>query len=140
MSELSCFLAGNAEKRENKKAVVSERFRDKNGPVKWEFKSISAAEDEKLRKACTKRIPVPGKKNQYTNDFDANAYLAKLAAASVVYPNLNSGELQDSYGVMGAEQVVKAMLYRDEFDRLTEVLAELSEQEDINDLVDEAKN
>lgn len=140
MSNLSCFLAGNAAKRENRKLVVSERFRDKNGPVEWEIRPISAAEDEQLRKACTKRVPVPGKKNQYTQDFDANGYLTKLAAKAVVFPDLNSAEIQDSYGVMGAEQLIKAMLYKDEFDRLTEALVEDTETENINDLVDEAKN
>ena len=140
MSNLSCFLAGNAAKRENRMLVVSERFRDKNGPVEWEIRPISAAEDEQLRKACTKRVPVPGKKNQYTQDFDANGYLTKLAAKAVVFPDLNSAELQDSYGAMGAEQLIKAMLYKDEFDRLTEALVEDTETENINDLVDEAKN
>lgn len=140
MSNLSCFLAGNVEKRANRKVVVSERFRDKNGPVAWEIRAISADEDEALRKSCTRRIPVVGKKNQYTQDFDANGYLARLAAAAVVYPNLNDAELQSSYGVMGAESLVKTMLYKDEFDRLTEMLVEDSANEDMNDLVDEVKN
>lgn len=140
MGNLSCFLAGNAGKRENKKIVISDRFRDKNGPVEWELRSVTATEDEELRKSCTKRVPVLGKKNQYTQDFDANAYLAKLAARAVVFPNLNNEELQNSYGVMDAEQLIKAMLYKDEFDRLSELLVENSDIEDMNDLVDEAKN
>ncbi len=140
MGNLSCFLAGNVEKRENKKIVISDRFRDEKGPVKWELRSISAAEDEELRKRCTKRFPVPGKKNQYAQSFDANEYITKLASRAVVFPDLNSTELQDSYGVMGAEQLIKAMLYKDEFDKLSEVLVEDSEAEDMNDLIDEAKN
>ncbi len=141
MSDLTCFLAGNVEKRENRKLVVSQRFKDKNGdPVAWEIRGVSAVEDEQLRRACTRRIPVPGKKNQFTQDFDSNGYMAKLAAAAVVYPNLNDAALQSSYGVMGAEQLVKAMLYKDEFDLLAEKLLETSEAENINDLVDEAKN
>lgn len=140
MGNLSCFLAENAEKRENRKLVVSERFRDKNGPVEWELRPISATEDEELRRSCTKRVPVPGKKNQFTQDFDANAYLAKLAAASVVFPNLKDAELQNSYHVMGDEQLLKVMLYKDEFDRLTELLVADSGAEDLNQLVNEAKN
>jgi len=141
MSNLSCFLAGNVEKRENKKIVVSNRFKDKdNKPVEWEIRSIGADEDEALRKSCTKRVPVVGKKNQYTQDFDSNAYLAKLAAKAVVYPDLNNAELQNSYGVMGAEQLVKVMLYKDEFDYLTEMLVTAAETEDMEELVDEAKN
>lgn len=140
MGNLSCFLAGNAEKRENRKLVVSERFRDKNKPVEWELRSISAAEDEAIRKTCTKQTQVPGKKGQFTQTFDANAYLAKLAAAAVVFPDLNNAELQDSYGVMGAEQLIKAMLYKDEFDILADALVDAADAEDINDLVEEAKN
>ena len=141
MSNLSCFLAGNVEKRENKKIVVGNRFKDKDGkPVEWEIRSISAEEDEVIRKACTKKIPVVGKKNQFTQDFDANSYMAKLAAKAVVFPDLNNAELQNSYGVMGAEQLIKVMLYKDEFDYLTEQLVSNTDTEDVNELIDEAKN
>lgn len=141
MGNLSFFLAGNVEKRTNKKVVISDRFKDDKGkPVEWEIRSISADEDEEIRKTCTRRVQVPGKKNQFTQDFDANAYLTKLAARAVVYPDLNDAELQNSYGAMGAEQLVKKMLYKDEFDALTEKLIEASETEDINELTEEAKN
>lgn len=140
MSNLSCFLAGNVEKRENKKVVVSDRFKDNGKPVEWEIRSISADEDEALRKACTRKVPIVGKKNQFTQEFDGNAYLTKLAAKAVVYPDLNNAELQNSYGVMGAEQLIKVMLYRDEFERLTDCLVENTESEDINELIEEAKN
>lgn len=141
MSNLSCFLAGSVEKRENKKIVVSNRFKDTNGkPVEWEIRSISAEEDEALRRSCTKRIPVVGKRNQFTQDFDSNSYLAKLAAKAVVFPDLNNAELQNSYGVMGAEQLIKTMLYKDEFDKLTECLVSQTDSEDVNELIDEAKN
>ncbi|MBE5886768.1 MAG: phage portal protein [Lachnospiraceae bacterium] len=140
MQNLTCFLANNVEKRTNKKVVISERIKNNGKPVEWEIRSISAEEDEVLRKSCTKKVPVTGKKNQFTQDFDSNAYLVKLAAKAVVYPDLNNAELQNSYGVMGAEQLIKVMLYKDEFDRLTELLVNSSEAEDINELIEEAKN
>ena len=141
MGNLSCFLAGNVEKRENKKVVISNRFKDKDGnAVEWEIRSISADEDGAIRKSCTKRVPIVGKKNQFTQDFDGNAYLAKLAAKAVVFPDLNNAELQNSYGVMGAEQLIKTMLYKDEFDYLTEQLVSSTETEDLNELIEEAKN
>lgn len=141
MEALSCFLAENAEKRENRKVPVSNRFRDKDGcPIQWEIRSISAAEDKQIRKACIRQSPVTGKKSQYTQTFDANAYLAKLAASAVVYPDLNNAGLQNSYGVMGAEQLVETMLYKDEFDRLADALVDAADMENINELVDEAKN
>ena len=107
--------------------------------MKWEIRPIGAEEDEELRRSCTRRVPIPGKKNQYTNEFDANGYLAKLAAAAVVFPNLKDAELQDSYHVRGEEKLIKAMLYKDEFDRLTEALVEDSGNE-LNELVADAKN
>ena len=140
MGSLSCFLAANVEKRENKRVVISDRFRDKGRPVEWELRSISAEEDEAIRKICTKRVPVVGKRNQFTQDFDANAYLAKLAAKAVVFPDLNDAELQNSYGVMGAEQLIKTMLYKDEFDKLTECLVEATQADDVNEAIEEAKN
>ena len=141
MSNLSCFLAGNVEKRENKKVVISNRFKDKDGIlIPWEIRSISATEDENIRKACTKRVQVVGKKGQFTQDFDSNGYLTKLAAAAVVFPDLNNAELQKSYGAMDAEQLVKAMLYKDEFDKLTEALVSSTDTEDMEELIEESKN
>lgn len=140
MGSLSCFLASNVEKRENKKVVISDRFRDKGKPVEWEIRSVSADEDEAIRKSCTKKVPVVGKRNQFTQEFDANVYLSKLAAKAVVYPDLNNAELQNSYGVMGAEQLIKTMLYKDEFDKLTECLVDATLVDDINEDIEEAKN
>lgn len=141
MSNLSYFLAGNAEKRENKKVVISTRFHDEKGnPILWEIRSISSAEDEAIRKTCIKNVPIVGKRNQFRPDFDANTYIAKLVTASVVYPDLNDAELQNSYGVMGAEALVKAMLYNDEFDKLTDEVMSVTDAPNINDLVEEAKN
>ena len=61
------------------------------------------------RQACMRTVPVPGRKGQFTQDFDANAYLAKVAVRCTVFPNLNDAELQQSYGVMGAEQLITTM-------------------------------
>lgn len=141
MGSLTNFFAANVEKRENKKFVVSKRFKDDKGnPIEWEIRSISADEDEAIRKECTKNVPIAGKKNQYRQTFDSNGYLAKLAVRSVVFPDLLNAELQNSYKVMGAEELIKTMLYKDEFDALTEQLVADSQAEDINELIEEAKN
>ena len=60
-------------------------------------------------------------------------------ANSKLLPNLKDAELQDSYHVRGEEKLIKAMLYKDEFDRLTEALVEDSGNE-LNELVADAKN
>lgn len=113
---LSCFLAENALPIENIKYAASARFLDAEGnPTLWEIKAITGMEDEALRKACTKRVPVPGKKNQYQKETDYDTYLGKLAVACTVFPDLNDKELQDSYRVMGAEALLKTMLTPGEY-------------------------
>ena len=141
MNNLSCFLAGNVEKRANKKVVISSRFKDEKGnAVEWEIRNISSGEDEDIRKQCTRQVQIVGKRNQYRPEFDANAYIAKLCTVAVVYPNLGDEELQKSYGVYGAEELLRTMLYKDEFDKLSEEVMDITDTDDINDLVDEAKN
>lgn len=66
MSNLSAFLVQNVEKTENIKYVVSKRFLDGNQkPIEWEVRCVTSSEDEELRRNCTKRVRVPGKKNQF---------------------------------------------------------------------------
>lgn len=142
MSNLTAFLKQNALPVENVKYVASKRFVDSNGkPIEWEIKCITPEEDEALRKSCTKRVPVPGgRKGQYTLETDFNLYLGKLAAKCTVFPNLNDAELQDSYGVMGDDALLKKMLtpgeYADYLLKVQEVNGFQTLQEDI----DEAKN
>lgn len=142
MGTLSAFLAENALPVENIKFAASRRFLspDKK-PMEWEIKAISSAEDEALRKACTKRVPVPGKKNQFQRELDADAYLGKLAVACTVFPNLNDKELQDSYKVMGGDALLKAMLTPGEYaDYLTKIQEVCGFDETLQDEVDEVKN
>lgn len=142
MANLSAFLAQNAVKVENVKHVVSKRFLDKNGePIPWEICCITSTEDEALRKACTKRVPIPGKRNQYTQETDYNLYLGKLAARCTAFPNLNDAELQNSYGVMGADALLKTMLTPGEYaDYLTKIQEVNGFEVSFEESVDEAKN
>lgn len=141
MSELSVFLMSNADTVENVRFAASERFSDGEGPVLWEIRCISSFEDEELRKASIKRVPSPRGKGLYTNETDVNMYLGKLAALCTVYPNLSDSALQDSYSVMGADNVLKAMLTPGEY---AEYLAKVQEvcgfDRSFPELVDEAKN
>ncbi len=142
MSNLSAFLKQNALENENVKFVASKRFVDDAGkPVEWEICGITTEEDEAIRKACTRKVQVPGKKGQFTPETDYNAYLGKLAARCTVYPNLNNAELQNSYGCMGADSLLKTMLKPGEY---AEYLAKIQEVNGFDvtmeELVDEAKN
>lgn len=121
--DLTVFL--NPIKEENKRVVASKRFVGADGkPVEWEIKTISAEEDEALRKSCTRKVQVPGKKGQFSQEIDANKYLGLLAVSCTVYPNLNDAELQNGYGVMGADSLLKKMLHSGEY---TAFLAEVQE-------------
>ena len=113
---LSAFLAENALAVENVKFAASKRFMGDDGkPMLWEIKTITGTEDEALRKSCAKRVPIPGKKNQYQKETDYDMYLGKLAVACTVFPDLNNKELQDSYKVMGADALLKTMLTPGEY-------------------------
>ena len=86
---LSAFLAENAVPVENIKFIASKRFLGEDGnPIPWEIKTITGTEDEALRKSCAKRVPVPGKKNQYQKETDYDLYLGKLAVACTVFPKV----------------------------------------------------
>lgn len=138
---LSAFLAQNAKKIENREVTVSSRFNDENGePIKWEITCISAAENQRLRKDCIRSVPVNGKRGQYTQELDAAQYQAKLAAKCVVFPDLNSEALQESYGVAGAESLIYAMLTPGEFDNLIMEITSLCGFTDDGELIKEAKN
>lgn len=142
MANLTGFLAQNAIKFENIKYVASKRFvGDEGKPLEWEIKSIPSTEDEALRKACTKRVPIPGKRNQYTSETDYNLYLGKLAATCTVYPNLDDAELQNSYGVMGSDSLLKTMLMPGEYaDYLTKIQEVNGFEVTFEEAVEEAKN
>lgn len=163
MSDFSMFMAGNAIKNENVKYVASNRFqvqkKDKDGnpivlkkdkggnpvydmtPVEWEIKSIDSDLDELLRKECTKRVPIAGKRGQYTQETDTDKYTAKMCVACTVYPDLNNAELQDSYGVKGAEDLLKKMLLPGEYIEYKAKVMEVNGYDmSMEELVEDAKN
>ena len=76
----------------------------------------------------------------FRQEFDNVLYLAKLAAACTVYPNLNDAELQDSYGTKCAEELISAMLTPGEYTNYTEKLFDICGFGDKLDLVEQAKN
>ncbi len=146
---LSAFLSENVMPVENIKFPASPRFLSKETdprtgkpkPIDWEIKTITSIEDEELRKACARRVPVPGRRNQYQKETDYDMYLGKLAVACTVYPNLNDKGLQDSYKVLGAEALLKAMLTPGEYAAYMEKVQEVCGfNTSIQDEVDEAKN
>lgn len=142
MSNFSMFLAENAKPVETVKLVVSNRFVDEEGkPIEWEIRPVSSEKDEAIRRDCTKKVPVAGKRGQFTQEIDTDKYIAKLCVACVTFPNLNEAELQDSYGVNDGEHLMKAMLLSGEYTDLKTKVMEINGYDmSMEELVDEAKN
>lgn len=142
MSDLTAFLSQNAIKKEPVKHVASGRFLDsKKKPMEWIIQPLTSQEDEDLRKQATKRVPVPGRKHQYQPETDYNKYLGLLAVKCTMFPDLFNKELQDSYGVMGADALLKKMLLPGEYSDYVEKVQEVNGFEvTLEDKVEEAKN
>jgi hypothetical protein len=141
MSDFSVFMAGNAAKNETVKYIASKRFTNKGKPVEWELKAIDSDLDEAIRKECTKKVPIAGKRGQYTQETDTDKYISKMCVACTVYPNLNDAELQDSYGVKSGDALLKKMLLPGEYtDFKTKVMEVNGYDMSMEELVDEAKN
>jgi hypothetical protein len=140
MSEFSAFFAQNADTDVVEEVIVSERFKNKDGKsIPWKIRALTESENEQLRKACTKRTKQRG--GAITNETDSTEYAAKLMVTSIVYPNLKDAELQNSYGVMGAEELLRKMLLAGEYSNLFLKVQELTGfDQDLNELVEEAKN
>ena len=142
MSALSVFLAENVKKEDAVKYVASKRFLADDGkPVFWEIGTITSKEDDDLRRRATKMMQVPEKKGQYARETDYNEYMCRLAARCTLFPNLNDAQLQDSYKVVGAEQLLQVMLTPGEYQRYIYKVQEINGFDmGMEEMIDEAKN
>ena len=140
-NNLTAFLSQNAISVDNVKTVVSKRFVENGKPIEWEVRMLTAGEDEEIRKGATKKVPVPGRRGQYQPETDINLYLARMAAACTVFPNLFDAELQDSYKVKTPEDLLRKMLTSGEYAEYLQTVQSLNGYDSsTSELVDEAKN
>jgi hypothetical protein len=138
---LQAFLAQNVERDEVVTYIASPRFKDEKGqPIAWKLQPLTSETDESIRKACTKQVPVQGKRGVYTKETDYDKYLGKLVVACITFPDLNSQELQDSYKVLGADALLKVMLKPGEYQDLLNKIQEVNGYATQDELVEEAKN
>lgn len=140
MSSLSAFYAQNAVMDSTEKVIVSSRFKDETGkPIPWEVRSITEKENEEIRKSSTHRVKEKGK--AATVEINQDEYMAKLVTSSVAFPNLKDAELQKSYKVMGAENLLKVMLLPGEYGTLLQTVQRVNGfDKEMEELVDEVKN
>ena len=139
--DLSAFLSQNVKRVENTLYPATNRIVDENGkPIPWEICCITATENARIRKGCMTMVAVAGKKGQYTQEFNSQLYLARLCVRTTVYPDLQDKELQDSYGVMSAEELISTMLTPGEFEDYATAVMKANGCDDEENLVEEAKN
>ncbi len=111
MSKFSKFMKQNKVQKENTTYVATKSLLDENGePLAWTIKAITTRENDNIRDDSTREVQVPGKPNVFRPKLDTSKYIAKMICASVIEPNLNDKELQDSYGVMSPEELIKEMV------------------------------
>lgn len=142
MSNFSKFMKANKIQKQNVMHPVTKSLVDEKGePLLWEIKPLTTKENEAIRDACTIDVPVKGKPNMYRPKTDMNKYQTKLICAAVVSPDLNNAELQNSYGVMSAEELIKEMVDDPaEYTDLMIFVQTISGFKTLQDEVDEAKN
>lgn len=143
MGDLSRFLKKNKVTKENLRIPATRSLVDEGGsPLLWEVRPLTTREDNAIRDESTVDVPVTGKPGLYRPKLNTNKYLAKMATACVVYPNLNDKGLQDSYGVMGADQLLLELI--DDPGEYNEFMGRLQQYhgftESFQEKVDEAKN
>lgn len=142
MSKFSNFMKANKIQKENVMHPVTKSLVDENGePLLWEIKPLTTKENEKIRDLCTIDVPVKGKPNVFRPKVDMDKYQTKLICAAIVSPDLNNAELQNSYGVMTPEDLIKEMVDSPaEYTDLMVFVQELSGFKTLQEDVEEAKN
>lgn len=130
MKNLQAFLS--AQKPENIKIPLSERFKDEAGKViEWELRALANEESDQILKDY-----------KASGGVDVSGYKDLLTAASVVYPDLKDAELQDGLGTApDPVATVKKLLTVGEWGSLVEAAMKQNDFDiDIKDLVKQAKN
>lgn len=111
MSKFSRFMKSNKITKEVTTYPVTKSLLDEDGnPLKWTIKPLSTRENDNIRDECMVEVPVVGKPNMYRPKLNTSKYIAKVVCACVVEPDLFDKELQDSYGVMTPEDLLREMV------------------------------
>ena len=142
MSELSRFLKENKKQKDYTTYAATKSLTDENGrPLEWVIKPVTTSENDGIRDECTYDVQVRGKANQYRQKLDTTRYISKLIAKSVAEPNLYDKTLQDSYGVMTPEDLVREMVDDPgEYAAFAQFIQEFNGFTDINEKIEQAKN
>jgi hypothetical protein len=111
MSNFARFMKANKIVKENTTYAATKSLTDENGqPLLWTIKPLTTKDNDDIRDTCMIEVPVPGKPNMVRPKLNTSKYIAKMICASVAEPNLYDKDLQDSYGVMTPEDLLKEMV------------------------------
>ncbi len=140
-NNLSAFLKENVKIESEVGYVASDRITDENGkPVEWKIQVLTAQELERMRDRHTKKVLVPGTR-EYKEKYDAEGFNSELLTSTIIYPELDDMELQNSWGVNDADQLLKVMLKPGEYADLANAVSEAQGfKVGMDDKVKEVKN
>jgi hypothetical protein len=97
--------------KENTTYAATKSLVDENGqPLLWTIKPLTTKDNDNIRDDCMIEVPVKGKPNVFRPKLNTSKYIAKMICSCVVEPNLYDKSLQDSYGVMTPEDLLKEMI------------------------------
>lgn len=135
MSDFSDFFMENVKSAELEGEVKLKRFKS---PIK--LKTVSTSEQQDCQKDATVRIKNKG--GGYRSELDTLKYLNLMLLAAIIEPNLNSGALQDSWGVKNSYDLLLKMFTPGEIGELRVKMNELNglSDEEEEDEIEQAKN
>ena len=136
--DLKAFLNTGNKTTETFEYVPTQKFKDENGKaIPWVFKKLSIDEYEAIRDECTSINFADKGKTKFNNTL----FNKKFVCNSIVEPNLNNAELQDSYGVKKAGDLVTLMFDNaGEYYNLLGYLLEVNGFKSFSEDAEEAKN
>lgn len=143
MANLKLFMKKNKAVRENASFPATKSLVDEKGnALEWEIKPLTTKENERIRDASTKEVPVKGRRGQVQPKLDVSKYGQLLIASSVVSPDLNNKDLQDSYNVTTPQDLVLEMIDNPgEFAKFQQFITEFNGfDSSFDEEVEEAKN
>lgn len=141
--DLKAFMVSGLGEKNAIKYAASPDFKDADGnPLEWEIAPLRPEQVDEIRRDCTKRVPIPGKRGAFTKDVDIDSMSLKMAVAATTFPNLNDAALQDFYKVKCGEDLLNKLLYtpavRDQY--IAKVQVACGYDQEFSDLTVQAKN
>lgn len=142
MSDFSRFMKKNKIQKENTTFAATKSLLDDSGvPLQWIIRPLTTRENDFIRDECTLDVQVKGKPNLYRQKLDTSKYIGRMLCACIMEPNLNDKELQDSYGVMSPDELLKEMVDDPgEYSDFSAFIQKMNGFNSLEEAVEEAKN